>query len=101
VALSAAKSRQNQPPFAVCKPDRLVYARGCGKNLKGNMMAKMESKILPKPDEFRAFDQGKVELATLGGVTFGRTTLQPGWKWSMSHKAVVKTKSCEAPHLQY
>jgi hypothetical protein len=64
-------------------------------------MPKMESKSLSKPDELRTFDKGKLELATLGGVTFGRATLQPGWKWSTALKPLVKTKSCEAPHLQY
>lgn len=65
------------------------------------MSAKMQSKDLSKPDEVRTFDQGKVELVTLGGVTFGRATLQPGWKWSTSVKPLAKTASCEAPHLQY
>jgi hypothetical protein len=45
-------------------------------------MAKMQKKTLSAPDEQRSFDKGKIELATLGGVTFGRATLQPGWKWS-------------------
>ena len=31
------------------------------------------------PDEKRSFDKGRLELVTLGGVTFGRLTLQPGW----------------------
>jgi hypothetical protein len=64
-------------------------------------MAKMQSKNLANPDELRAFDKGKLELITLGGVTFGRVTLQPGWKWSTSLKPLMKTNSCEAPHLQY
>jgi hypothetical protein len=64
-------------------------------------MVKMQSKNLSKPDELRTFDKGKLELITLGGVAFGRATLQPGWKWSSSLKALMKTKSCEAPHLQY
>ena len=64
-------------------------------------MVKMQSKNLLKPDELRTFDKGKLELITLGGVTFGRATLQPGRKWSTSLKALMKTKSCEAPHLQY
>jgi len=38
---------------------------------------------------------------TLGGVTFGRATLQPGWKWSTCVKPIVNTESCQAPHLQY
>jgi hypothetical protein len=46
-------------------------------------------------------DKGKVDLIKLGGITFGRGTFQPGWRWSESVKPLVKTKSCEAPHLQY
>jgi mannose-6-phosphate isomerase-like protein (cupin superfamily) len=64
-------------------------------------MAKMQSKNLSKSDELRTFDKGKLELIKLSGVTFGRATLQPGWKWSTCVKSLVKTKSCEAPHLQY
>jgi hypothetical protein len=33
-------------------------------------MPKMQSNNLSKPDEFRSFDKGKIELATLGGVTY-------------------------------
>jgi len=64
-------------------------------------MANMQKKNLSRPDEARTFEKGRVELVTLGGITFGRGTLQPGWKWSASVKPIVKTKSCEAPHLQY
>jgi len=61
----------------------------------------MLKKSLSKPDEKRTFEKGQVELITLGGVTFGRATFQPGWKWSTCVKPLVKTESCEAPHLQY
>jgi hypothetical protein len=61
----------------------------------------MQKKSLSQPDETRTFDKGKLELVTLGGVTFGRATLQPGWRWSTCVKPIAKTKSCEAPHLQY
>ena len=64
-------------------------------------MAKMESKSMEKPDELRTFSKGKVELITFAGITFGRATLEPGWKWSESVKPIAKTKSCEAPHTQY
>lgn len=64
-------------------------------------MPKMQSKHLSKPDELRTFDKGRVELVALGGVTFGRATLMPGWKWFTCVKPIVKTSSCEAPHLQY
>jgi len=61
----------------------------------------IEKKSLNKPEETRTFPKGKVELATIGGITFGRATFQPGWKWSESVKSIAKTKSCQAPHTQY
>lgn len=64
-------------------------------------MTKIEKKTFSQPDELRTFEKGKLELITLGGVTFGRATLQPGWRWSTSIKPIVNTESCEAPHLQY
>jgi hypothetical protein len=48
-----------------------------------------------------SFDKGQLELLTLGGVTFGRATLQPGWSWSTCVKPIVNTESCQAPQLQY
>lgn len=62
---------------------------------------KMQKKSLAQPDDKRSFDKGRVELVTMGDVTFGRATLEPGWKWSTCVKPLVQTKSCEAPHLQY
>src|SRR5215210_7243218 len=64
-------------------------------------MNSMEKKSLAQPEETRSFDKGQVELVSLGEVTFGRATLQPGWKWSTCVKPVAKTESCQAPHLQY
>jgi hypothetical protein len=61
----------------------------------------MQGKNLAQPDEVRTFEKGKLELVTLGGITFGRATLEPGWRWSLHVKPLVNTKSCEAPHLQY
>ncbi len=62
---------------------------------------KLQKKNLSRPDEARSFDKGTLELVTLGDVTFGRATLQPGWKWSTCVKPIVQTESCQAPHLQY
>ena len=59
----------------------------------------MEKKTFSTPDEKRSFDKGRLELVTLGGVTFGRLTLQPGWKCSASIKPMISTESCEARHL--
>ena len=64
-------------------------------------MADMQKRNMAQAEEVRTFDKGRLELVTLGGVTFGRATLQPGWKWSTCVKPLAKTESCEAPHLQY
>jgi len=64
-------------------------------------MSKMERKTMSRPDEQRDFPKGHLDLVNLGGVTFGRTRLEPGWKWSECVKPIAKTSSCEAPHLQY
>ncbi len=61
----------------------------------------IQKKTLNSPDEVRTFELGKLELASVGTVTFGRATLHPGWKWSESVKPIVKTEYCEAPHVQY
>lgn len=65
------------------------------------MSDKMERRIFSDPQETRRFERGKVEIVNLGGVTFGRATLEPGWKWSTCVKPLAKTPSCQAPHLQY
>ena len=65
------------------------------------MEHKMTKKRMAAPDEVRTFAKGKVELAEVGGVSFGKATLLPGWKWSESVKPLVGTQSCMAPHTQY
>ena len=56
-------------------------------------------KRFENPDETRTFEKGKFELIHIGGMTIGRATYQPGWKWS-EHvgKALGKT-SCDVEHV--
>src|SRR5512139_3864740 len=65
------------------------------------VMVKMKRRNFSNPDETRTFEKGKLELITLGGITFGRATFQPGWRWSTCVKPLVHTKSCEVSHLGY
>jgi hypothetical protein len=65
-------------------------------------MTKMQKKNLDtSPDETRTFENGKIELATLGDVKIGRAVLEPSWSWENCVKPLVKTDSCQAPHTQY
>ena len=51
------------------------------------------------PDESRIFGRGRIEVVKLGGVTFGRATLEPGWRWSTCVKPIANTPSCQVPQL--
>jgi hypothetical protein len=65
------------------------------------IMEKISKRNLDKPEEKREFPKGHVDLVTIGDITFGRATFQPGWKWSESVKPIAKTESCQAPHSQF
>ena len=64
-------------------------------------LEKIETKSMSRPDETRTFEKGRVDLITMGETTFGRATLQPGWRWSACVKPLAQTESCEASHLSY
>jgi quercetin dioxygenase-like cupin family protein len=51
------------------------------------------------PDEVRNFEKGKFELIHVGGMTIGRASYQPGWKWSTHVGAVQGLKSCSVEHV--
>ena len=51
------------------------------------------------PDESRAFEKGKFEIIHLGGVTIGRATYEPGWKWSQHVGHGVGTERCSVEHV--
>ena len=34
------------------------------------------------PDEVREMPLGRFEVVRIGGLTVGRATYQPGWRWS-------------------
>ena len=57
-------------------------------------------KRFEQPDEVREFELGRFELVTLGGMTIGRATYQPGWKWS-AHvgAAALGQTSCHVEHV--
>jgi quercetin dioxygenase-like cupin family protein len=54
-----------------------------------------------EPDETRELPNGVVELVSLAGARVGRSTFEPGWRWSESVKPLVKTDSCQAHHVGY
>lgn len=56
-------------------------------------------KRFENPDEVRTFEKGKFEIVKLGGMTIGRATYEPGWKWSTHVGAATGAKRCEVEHV--
>lgn len=56
-------------------------------------------KKFEEPDEVRLFEKGKFELIRIGGMTIGRATYEPGWKWSTHVGASLGVKSCSVEHV--
>ena len=51
------------------------------------------------PDEVRRFEKGKFELVRLGGMTIGRATYEPGWRWSEHVGPGVGARRCAVEHV--
>ena len=55
-------------------------------------------KRFEKPDEVRDFPKGTFELVNIGGMTIGRATYQPGWRWSVDVGPGLGLKLCSVEH---
>lgn len=56
------------------------------------------------PDEIRHFQKGRFEIVKIAGaniaeVTIGRSTYEPGWKWSVHVGPEVGKERCEVEHV--
>ena len=56
-------------------------------------------KRFEQPDEKLIMALGKFEIVHLGGVTIGRATCQPGWKWSAHVGPDVGLSRCAVEHV--
>ena len=64
-------------------------------------MNEVIQKRFEHPDEIREFTLGKFEIVRLGGLTIGRATYQPGWKWSEHVRPFAGTPFCEVEHVGF
>jgi hypothetical protein len=51
------------------------------------------------PDEVREMVKGRFEVVRIGGLTIGRATYQPGWKWSEHVGPAVGSDRCSVEHV--
>ncbi len=52
-----------------------------------------------QPDEVRELVKGRFEIIRIGGVTIGRATYEPGWKWSEHVGPPLGATRCEVEHV--
>jgi quercetin dioxygenase-like cupin family protein len=50
-------------------------------------------------DEIRNFEKGRFEVINIGGMTIGRATYEPGWRWSDHVGKALGKKSCDVEHV--
>jgi quercetin dioxygenase-like cupin family protein len=51
------------------------------------------------PDETRPMSLGRFDVIHLGGLTIGRATYQPGWRWSEHVGPTVGAPRCTVEHV--
>jgi quercetin dioxygenase-like cupin family protein len=56
-------------------------------------------KRFESPDETRTFSRGKFEVIHIGGMTIGRATYEPGWRWSEHVGRAVGSAVCQVEHV--
>jgi hypothetical protein len=61
----------------------------------------MELQLVPldEPAEVREFLKGRFELYRVGGMTLGRASYEPGWRWSEHVGAPTGEQWCEVEHV--
>ena len=66
-----------------------------GSSLDSNAVLKR----FAQPDEVRKMTKGRFELVRIGGMTIGRATYEPGWKWSEHVGPTVGQVRCNVEHV--
>jgi len=51
------------------------------------------------PDEVRQMTKGRFEIVRIGGITIGRATYEPGWRWSEHVGPTVGMSRCIVEHV--
>ncbi len=63
-------------------------------------MGMLMKQNIDTPNETRKYQaHGHADIVTLGDLTMGRATFEPGWKWSNDVKPLAKTDSCQVRHF--
>jgi quercetin dioxygenase-like cupin family protein len=62
-------------------------------------MAGLAIERFESPTETRTFEKGRLDVIEVGGMTIGRATYEPGWKWSEHVAPTAGTDTCQVEHV--
>jgi len=62
-------------------------------------VTRLQRRRFSEPDNVRDVLLGRLETYVMGDFRFGRSVLEPGWRWSESIKPIARTELCEAHHI--
>jgi quercetin dioxygenase-like cupin family protein len=62
-------------------------------------MSELRIERFESAGEARTFEKGRFEVVEIGGVTVGRATYEPGWRWSEHVGPTAGTESCQVEHV--
>src|SRR5262245_52975906 len=57
------------------------------------------SRRFENPDQTRDLTRGRFEIVRIGGLTIGRATYEPGWKWSEHVGRPLGLTRCTVEHV--
>jgi hypothetical protein len=85
--------------WCVAAKSKLHSATKFALRSEGGIMQEAILKRFEHPDEVRVFDKGRFEIVHIGGLTIGRASYEPGWKWSQDVAPLAGTPLCEVEHV--
>ena len=62
-------------------------------------MADVEIRRFEGGDERRTFEHGSFDIVTIGGITIGRASYEPGWVWSKHVGETQGQEYCPVEHV--
>jgi mannose-6-phosphate isomerase-like protein (cupin superfamily) len=95
-----ATAKQLRRLSCILDPDDVPASGGtldC--NLWRAAMVHVLLKRFTAPDETRSFEKGTFEVVRLGGLTVGRASYEPGWKWSTHVGPLLGHSRCQVAHV--
>jgi len=75
--------------------EELILAIGSGRPENLDVILKR----FEQPDEVRMFEKGRFEIVRIGGMTIGRATYEPSWRWSVHVGTATGATSCPVEHV--